>query len=819
MEIYEQKLEKKPSIAMKIVNYNDLYLVFLLPLLGFILGEALFRGSLVEFSNWLINRSKEGMLNYFLLFGITNLFYFLNKKAYVFLGFLTILITSLVGYVSGVKVDIRGEPLLPTDFSLGREAADITKYLNIENLYIVLSTFGALLLIGIVLTIMVKNEKYNVPKRLGITIFSIITLLAIIYDRPIPITENLGIETITWDQKMHSNQNGYVLGFALDARWLNIKEPSHYSKNNVEKILNKYENNTNGQVEKKPNIIFLQSEAFWDPTLMGKEYFSKDPIPYFHSLQKTATSGTMISPVYGGGTVNTEFEAITGLSTQILPNGAIAFAQYVHQPVYSVPTVLNQIGYKTTGIHTYNSWFYRRNEVYKDLGFNNFIGQEFFLNPEHRREFIADNELSNRIAKEIKSSNSKDYIYAVSMENHGPYSLDKNNENAIKVNKELSKESKDTLETYTQTLSDVDKALKLLIDKLKEIDEPTILVFYGDHLPMLGQDFQVYKEMEFYKDVSTYKGYNKMHSVPAIVWSNFLPKQKDFRLSANMLPSYVLDLVNLNNDRFYSFMSDMRQHGQAVTTIPSFAKNENQNQKWIDKYKLLQYDILFGSKFFDKNKLLNKNEDFYFGSEPLKINKVLPSVVSKDLDNQQLLLQGENFSSFTKAYLGDKGLKTTVIDEKNLKVNIPKGILNEGKVVELTLIISDSMDKELLKSNKFPLKLVSSSDYKTTIEAQSKSVDLNKVSWEVFLEPEKYTIVRANIGESDVPYEFSLNGVTFKDKFADSMDKEGLSDLYPNGYLYVSINKDKLFQNGTNLTPDRLQEFFKVNNATLKLLK
>ena len=97
-----------------------------------------------------------------------------------------------------------------------------------------------------------------------------------------------------------------------------MKEPAHYNEKEIQAII-KDVKETKKTGSGKPNVIMVMSEAFWDPTWMKGVTFSEDPIPYFHQLQKESTNGLMISPVYGGGTVNTEFEALTGMSTSFYP--------------------------------------------------------------------------------------------------------------------------------------------------------------------------------------------------------------------------------------------------------------------------------------------------------------------------------------------------------------------------------------------------------------------------------------------------------------------------------------------------------------------
>ena len=88
-----------------------------------------------------------------------------------------------------------------------------------------------------------------------------------------------------------------------------------YSEDEINRI-EKTESNLPKTKEdgKRPNILFLQLESFFDPTLVNYLDISEDPIPNFRKLMKEYSSGYYKVPSVGAGTANTEFETITGMS-------------------------------------------------------------------------------------------------------------------------------------------------------------------------------------------------------------------------------------------------------------------------------------------------------------------------------------------------------------------------------------------------------------------------------------------------------------------------------------------------------------------------
>ena len=145
------------------------------------------------------------------------------------------------------------------------------------------------------------------------------------------------------------------------------------------------------------------SEAFWDPTLLTNVTFSEDPVPTIHRLQKESSIRIFVSPQYGGGTSNVEFEVLTGNSMSFLPGGSIPYQQYISKPVPSLASYFADQGYKSMGIHSYEGWFWDRNSSIRSSAFESFKSSEHFVNPEMKGYFISDAEVARSvIEKSIK---------------------------------------------------------------------------------------------------------------------------------------------------------------------------------------------------------------------------------------------------------------------------------------------------------------------------------------------------------------------------------------------------------------------------------
>jgi phosphoglycerol transferase MdoB-like AlkP superfamily enzyme len=671
-------------------------LLTFIPFLTLFISESVYRGSLGNTLFWLTHYPNQFLVCYAIIFGLINIFYFLPRRVYVTLGVLFVSLFSIFGFISRQKLVLRGEPLLPWDFKLGKEALNISQ--SFEGLpmgplipLILIAILAAAILIGF---LFIPKEKYLAPQK----ILTAVLALALFFSLTeyIPLQKTFSLRLINWSQKSNYEENGMLLGFLLNSKYLSVAEPGDYQSRTVEDILGRSNPSYPVDPDFTPNIIFVMSEAFWDPTVLEGISYSEDPLPYFHSLQQKHTQGIMLAPVYGGGTANTEFEVLTGLSTHFLPQGIIPYVQFVHKPLEALPTIFKRQGYEATAIHTYDNWFYRRNLVYQDLGFDKFISKEFFINPEYSGPYIRDTELSRRVLQVLQQTSKPDFIYAVSMQAHGPYSSEENPENSIKIDGDLNPTTKTILENYTNIIADVDESLRLLIKGLEELGEPSLVVFFGDHLPMLGKDFDVYKEAGFFQGEDSYPEYLNKYSLPFIVWDNFSHTKEDLRLSSSFLGSYILEHSKKEGSPLTDFLHTLNAKGANVITGTHYLPYEKMNEEEFSQYRLLQYDFLIGNEYAYSLKPLNKpgiNPVYTLGDCPATIEEVLIP------DHDTLKVLGMNFSQNHQIYVNDQPLATEFIDDTLLTATLPKAYLDKSEPIEIQVKLTDSMKNVIFESN------------------------------------------------------------------------------------------------------------------------
>ncbi len=659
-----------------------------------LLLEAWHRSSLVLAFHWITERPYVFFLNFLILFSLVLLLLASTGRRRVSLWVVTIGMLLLFT-VSRVKMKLKGEPLLPWDVFLGNEAANIREYFVLLNR----SEIVVLLLLFIMLAaspLLFSKNKVTSNVRIIIAVAPIIVFSLLYFEKPISLLELGEVNDVFWDQSITYQRNGVQVGFINTLQLLNIDPPPDYSKGTIQALMDDLKTSETNQ--QKPNIIMVMNEAFWDPTRLPNLEFSEDPLPHFRHLQDRYISGELIVPVFGGSTANTEFEVLTGNSMQFLPQGSIPYSQYVLRPHPSIASILRNEGYRTIAIHNYHNWFYRRDQVYEFLGFDQFISQSFFENPEYRRDFISDREMAKQIIKEHQRAKDPLFVFAVTMQNHGPYNARHYQEDRITVSGDVGEDMLKVVSTYTTGVKDADDSLQMLVDYFDKTVEPTIVVFFGDHLPYLGAAYKAYTATGFIEDANPEtwddEDYEKMYGVPFVVWDNFSgTKRKNVKLSSSFLVPFLLDtyqkpqtpLMRLINQVFV-------KDGKIITGREKMMEVSNEDST----YALMQYDQLFGEMYAlgDDERTSITSGHYYVGGQSLLVTDVQVK------EEQNLIVHGENFTYKTKVILEGNVLPTSFQSAQQLKAEVPDGF---GKDVSIKVAIIDSKNRVLAESNTFTI--------------------------------------------------------------------------------------------------------------------
>ena len=242
----------------------------------------------------------------------------------------------------------------------------------------------------------------------------------------------------------------------------------------------------------RPDIVVVQSESLFDPTIM-RGFEHSDFTPNLRRLARHGISGKLHVPTFGGGTIRTEFEVLTGLSLRYFDNLQFPYLQMSHKSLSSLVRTLESHGYSTLALHGNDPAFWNRTTAFKAIGFDRFVSKsEFPADAPNDGKYMADSAMTDKIKTLLKDSGRPQFIFAISIEAHGPYDIEPAHtaeRDAIAVPAAITGRDKLEMQTYLYHIRHADAELGRLVAWLAKRQRPSLVLFYGDHLPALTNSF------------------------------------------------------------------------------------------------------------------------------------------------------------------------------------------------------------------------------------------------------------------------------------------------------------------------------------------
>ncbi len=542
-------------------------------------------------------------------------------------------IMCAVFYTMGLANDIlcilTGDPLLPTDFLLLGSLGNIAGFVELPILRSHIFSFLICAASCVFFIILDRRKKKSgkrlslkLPSRIAITaiglVFFIFTthLVCIDDDFRYNVMAENNVQIAAFNPKADYMSNGFILTFFPRIGNILMDKPNVYSKETMLSLKEEYtqkavSSEVSSDKKIKPNIIAIQNEAWWDSSLIPNASFSKDPLKHTREIMKEGKGGLLVSPVYAGGTCMPEFEFLTGFTTRYLPAGVYPYIQSITSPTPSLASVCLENGYKTIAYHPYKENFYGRNKAYPLMGFEDFIGVDDLENPEYRGWYVSDMQLTNDIIKMYEEKEDKKlFVFGISMQNHGDYAKQRYDTYDIEVNSDvLAENDLQGLRDFTQGVYDSDIALKKLVDYFRNVSEPTLIVMYGDHLPLLGTDGSTYQDGGFVEKKSSfnYSEFEQLYKTPYVVWANYDISEYEFpsEISAGNLGVKIAQMAHLDSiPWYYTFLNEFYAKypvyensaikNPAMETIKDIFEEDKPLQK---KFELIEFDIINGKQY------------------------------------------------------------------------------------------------------------------------------------------------------------------------------------------------------------------------------
>ena len=349
-----------------------------------------------------------------------------------------------------------------------------------------------------------------------------------------------------------------------------IREPEDYDENIINTALNDVKTNEN-KILKESNIIVVFSESFWNIGQLEEVKFNKTVAPNFEKLKEKGLFFNMIAPVYGGISANTEYEFLTGSNTVYFNHGYVPYMQlYTNDSYYNRPSIIKELknnGYKTKIATCASDDLFKCGRFYKYVKVDetNYITAKDVDEKDMKGNNISDRYITDRIIQEFnkKDKNQKLFYMTMTMQGHMPYNKDKYDNYDVWVEKSnLSNRLNETLTAYAQGVYDADKELGRLYDYIQTLDEPTIIVFYGDHLPYLysGEENALEVLNYFNTKDENLNNYRKYNTQSLIVANYDIPKdEKTKYLGPDLLSAYILNNMDLEVSNYYKWLYESRK--------------------------------------------------------------------------------------------------------------------------------------------------------------------------------------------------------------------------------------------------------------------
>ncbi len=604
MKDWRNNIPKKPIVkllffAMICVTYLELFI----------------RGDVLKTLTWFFTHPHMFLMNSVTVLGILLLVHGLVNR-WKASAILTMVLIYLFGMINSVKYKTLGQYYYPWDNGSVSELGGVLK--NLVNLDftkpLLFLVIGSALLFWLLKRDYFRGVdlKMNLLKRLGALCIAVALLGGLIYHKEWkldPAINLLGVRNYAW-APVHSYQNnGSVVAYLVNYRMNYLEKPKDYSKEHIASIVEDIsaayaaENKSADGTGIKPNIIVVMSEALWDPNQLSKVKFSQNPMENLNKARKSS----FVSPTFGGYTCNVEFEFLTGMTMKFLPPTSVPYQHFIKKSMPSLPSELKNNGYVTSAIHPYDPWFWGRDKVYPLLGFDEFIAKDDFKGAKKKGYYVSDDSVMDKIIGKIEATQDPLFVFAVTMQNHGPFDDNRYKGTEITLTGEDPAMKEQMLDTYTQGVLDADRAFKKLTDYVKTSEEPTLVIEFGDHLPSLGENFEMYKKYGYIREnVASYEDMTgeeqlKIRSTQLSAYSNYKDIELPAYVSPSMLSARIIAYTGVEMSDYYKMLYGFSNtftciYGQNI--IDNNGALSQMDEKAAKEYWQLQYDLLAGKQYF-----------------------------------------------------------------------------------------------------------------------------------------------------------------------------------------------------------------------------
>ena len=556
----------KLPLAERQLAWTGRALLLLLPVLAFALVEYL------NYNSWDDFTPVQIALNLAWYYLLELVFYFVRRRRRVAAAKWAFGIAWGIGMANHYLISFRGRTLFPGDFLTLRTAANVAGNYDYRPDSMQWLTIGIFAAVLVLLSFLPREEKRPfdwrgfVPAAAGAALF-----LAAFFGTG--WVEGLGIEPSMWTTR----GNGLVLNFTVCLKYMKVEKPDSYSQETLAALAGENPSDAADAAAsadggtRPVNVIVIMNESLSDLSVLPGVETNMDAMPFLRSLTENTVKGYAYSSVFGGTTANSEYEFLTGNTTAFLPAGTVPYQMYVSPGDPSLVGQMEALGYTTIAAHPYRSSGWNRPTVYADYGFDEvYFESDFqdraYMRGDARTGYVTDRcDYENLIRwYEEKEEGQPLFLFNVTMQNHSAYQMAWTN-----LPKEvwLTGELENRFQTVNQYLSLVyqsDQAFEDLIDYFSQVEEPTMILLFGDHQPQVATNFYT-DVLGTNPDTATAQ---KKQMVPFVLWANYdIPEAQGVELSLNYLSALLMDTANLPMTGYQKFLSQLWETAPVINTV------------------------------------------------------------------------------------------------------------------------------------------------------------------------------------------------------------------------------------------------------------
>jgi len=489
-----------------------------------------FEGSFDQAIGWARRFTLPVFFGFLVVAAIFVVLLLLVKKAAISCGILGA-IGAVMGYINYVKVATNGDNFFPRDIALAGNVGDLVSFADVS----VPTHFwiGVILIIIWVIFLALFNIEIPVKWKFRLPAAVVFILLTAIWLSSHSRAERL-LNRFNMSfrdailQSSNYEANGFVGAFTINLLNIGIERPSDYSRETILALLEGFDHTL--ATQEYFDVIVVLSESFFDVRMLPGVEFSENPLPNFDDIiaRPNAYSGLVYTTAINGSTIRPEFDILTGLTTDFLPSGSVPY-EFLRRPMVTYVSNYQDAGYRTVGLHPFAERFYSRHIAYPLMGFDKFLGYECLslqFSLEYGRVFVSDISFFQAMEYYLDAALHDDvpiFMFAITMQNHQPFLHMEPEEITIQVTSpDLDENVLATVTAFTHGLADADTMLGMLADYIDNRPRPTVMLFFGDHLPNLGGRMAAFTQTGLLcpDDFTSQEARAIMYSTPFIIYSN-----------------------------------------------------------------------------------------------------------------------------------------------------------------------------------------------------------------------------------------------------------------------------------------------------------